>query len=143
MKPKREVHRVQFTFFPGYMEKLERLNQSPFDSVSVFLMRLIDRELAKMSQGIPETPSDSASITPQPVLKEVAKTESKPTPAPQTTQQINRQAPATPQPVRAWDSNMSLEEHRELEKQDLARDREGNNQLTDTKWTQIVDNFDE
>ncbi len=143
MKPKREVHRVQFTFLPGYMEKLERLNQSPFDSVSVFLMRLIDRELAKMSQGIPETPSDSASITPQPVLKEVAKTENKPTPAPQTTQQINRQAPATLQPVRTWDANMSLEEHRELEKQDLARDTEGNGQLTDTKWTQIVDNFDE
>ena len=47
--------RIQFSVYPEYIEKFKSLNTDPFDSNSVFLMKLIDEQVRlKNSQSIQE-----------------------------------------------------------------------------------------
>lgn len=66
MKPPKKTIRLQFTVFPEYADKIKRINTDPFDSDSVYLMKLIDRELAALpaQKPVPETkkPGDSLNL---------------------------------------------------------------------------------
>lgn len=61
MKPTKKTVRLQFTVFPEYADKIKRVNLDPFDTDSVYLMKLIDRELASIeaSKPLPESKSTS------------------------------------------------------------------------------------
>jgi hypothetical protein len=53
MKPTKKTIRLQFTVFPEYADKIKRANTDPFDTDSVYLMKLIDRELASIEAQNP------------------------------------------------------------------------------------------
>jgi len=57
MKTSKKTVRLQFTVFPEYAEKIKLVNTDPFDTESVYLMKLIDRELASLGVSIPAVKS--------------------------------------------------------------------------------------
>jgi len=65
MKPTKKTVRLQFTVFPEYADKIKRVNLDPFDTDSVYLMKLIDRELASIEaqKPMPESKPTAPILT--------------------------------------------------------------------------------
>jgi len=59
MKHTKKTIRLQFTVYPEYADKIKRVNTDPFDTESVYLMKLIDRELASLNAQNPMQNSKS------------------------------------------------------------------------------------
>jgi len=75
MKHTKKTIRLQFTVHPEYADKIKRANTDPFDSDSVYLMKLIDRELASL--GI-QKPLPESKSTPETLNKDTENTQSNP-----------------------------------------------------------------
>ncbi len=148
----KQAIRLQLTVLPRTIETLDSM-KGEFDTNSTVIVRLLDAiYLGNIDVTAIMPPSFSGQPAPTRLREshQLAPTRSTHSEQRQSTIKpvatadsvVRNQSKVAEKPTKHF-SEMTPEEHREAELQDLARDTEGNGQLTDTKWTQIVDNFDE